>query len=167
MTRRPGDGLRFLLMSGAGTGLAPVASGTFGTLPGIALAVLAQLCCSGTTLAIVLVALTSGLLAVGCSFSAFVGRALPGREDPGIFVLDEIVGYLAAITIYVLACGEPTVLVHVIAFFVFRFFDVAKVFPANRLEHLPGAPGIMLDDVAAGLYTGGVLVALQMLQVMA
>jgi phosphatidylglycerophosphatase A len=34
----------------------------------------------------------------------------------------------------------------------FRCFDIAKVFPATRLEKLPGGTGILLDDVMAGLY---------------
>jgi phosphatidylglycerophosphatase A len=35
----------------------------------------------------------------------------------------------------------------------FRFFDVAKIFPAARLERLPGGAGIVLDDIMAGIYT--------------
>jgi phosphatidylglycerophosphatase A len=159
------DRLRFLLVTGMGLGLAPVASGTFGTLGGVVLAVALQVAgLEGPRLAIAWLVAALLLLAFGLSTTAFVRRAF-GTEDPKPFVLDEIVGYLAAISLYVIVCGEPSALVHVVAFFVFRFFDVAKVFPANRLEHLPGAPGIMLDDVAAGLYTGGVLVVLQALQV--
>ncbi len=47
---------------------------------------------------------------------------------------------------------------HVLCFAAFRVFDVLKVFPVNRLEAIPGAPGIMLDDAMAGVYTGIVLV---------
>jgi len=35
----------------------------------------------------------------------------------------------------------------------FRFFDIAKVFPASTLKKLPGGAGIVLDDVMAGIYT--------------
>jgi phosphatidylglycerophosphatase A len=42
-------------------------------------------------------------------------------------------------------------------FFLFRFFDVAKVFPANRLERQPGGFGIVADDLVAGLYANLVL----------
>ena len=75
-------------------------------------------------------------------------RTFAGK-DPGAFVLDEIVGYLLALAIYVAVRGDPTVLAHAACFFFFRAFDVLKTYPANRLEQLPGAPGIMLDDVAA------------------
>jgi phosphatidylglycerophosphatase A len=35
----------------------------------------------------------------------------------------------------------------------FRFFDITKIFPASRLEKLPGGAGIVLDDIMAGVYT--------------
>jgi phosphatidylglycerophosphatase A len=40
----------------------------------------------------------------------------------------------------------------VCSFILFRFFDIAKVFPINRIERLPGGAGIVLDDVMAGFY---------------
>ena len=39
------------------------------------------------------------------------------------------------------------------SFALFRFFDISKIFPANRLEQLPCGAGIVLDDVMAGVYT--------------
>jgi phosphatidylglycerophosphatase A len=38
-------------------------------------------------------------------------------------------------------------------FFLFRIFDIAKPFPANRSQRLPGGWGIVIDDVIAGIYT--------------
>jgi len=145
-----------MLVTGCGLGMAPVASGTFGSLGGIALAVLMQQFLSGAPLALGLGALALVLLLVGCSMTEFSERTFLNK-DPKPFVLDEIVGYLAALAIYVAVFGDPGWLAHAACFFFFRAFDVLKVFPANRLEHLPGAPGIMLDDVMAGIYTGGVL----------
>ena len=78
-----------------------------------------------------------------------------GKKDPGIFVLDEVVGYL--ITVAWIAGPSPLTLV--VGFFVFRFFDVFKPRLARRLERIPGGDGILLDDVVAGLY-GLVLVML-------
>jgi phosphatidylglycerophosphatase A len=161
----PLDALRMLLISGGGLGRAPVASGTFGTLGGVLLALAAQLACAGPVLAAVLGALALGLLAAGCSMTAFVARALRD-DDPGVFVLDEIVGYLVAIALFAAVRGDPSWPVHAAGFVVFRFFDVVKVFPADRLERVAGAPGIMLDDVAAGLYTGLVLVASDLLDLL-
>lgn len=154
-----GDRVRWMLVTGCGLGMAPVASGTFGSLGGIALAVLLQLLFVGPALAAALGVLAAVLLAVGCSMTAFSERTFL-HKDPKPFVLDEIVGYLAALAIYVAVFGDPTWLAHAACFFFFRAFDVLKVYPANRLEHLPGAPGIMLDDVMAGVYTGGVLLLL-------
>lgn len=153
------DRLRWLLATGCGLGLAPVASGTFGTLGGVALALLLQLWLHGATLGLALGALALVLLAAGCSLSDWTARILR-HKDPKAFVLDEIVGYLVALAILALVRGDPSPTAHVMAFLVFRVFDVLKPWPAYRLEYLPGAPGIMLDDCAAGAYSGAVLLAL-------
>ena len=44
-------------------------------------------------------------------------------------------------------------LLYLIAFGLFRLFDVSKLYPVNRLQDLPGGWGIMLDDIGAGIYT--------------
>ncbi len=70
------------------------------------------------------------------------------RGDPGVVVIDEIVGQLIALT--ALPAHPLTV---VAGFALFRFFDILKPFPVGWLDnHIHGGPGIMLDDVAAGLY---------------
>lgn len=151
------DRIRWFLVTSGGLGHAPVASGTFGTLGGIAVAALLQVWLTGTELVWGLVAATVVLLGVGCTMTAYAARAFP-RKDPGEFVLDEVVGYLAALAIYAAVQGDPGIAAHAACFFFFRLFDVLKTFPANKLEAIPGAPGVMLDDVVAGLYAGGVLV---------
>ena len=47
----------------------------------------------------------------------------------------------------------PEPLLYLIAFGLFRLFDVSKLYPVNRLQDLPGGWGIMLDDIGAGIYT--------------
>ena len=91
---------------------------------------------------------------VACLLLYGLGRALApwaerraGGKDPGFFVLDEVIGYLVT----VLWSSGPSPLTLVVAFFVFRFFDVVKPWPVKRLERIPGGDGILLDDVAAGL----------------
>jgi phosphatidylglycerophosphatase A len=153
------DRARWLLATGCGLGLAPVASGTFGTLGGVALALLLQLWFEGTALGLGLAALALVLLAGGCSLTDWTARVLR-HKDPKPFVLDEIVGYLVALAIVTLVRGDPSPTAHVAGFLVFRAFDVLKPWPAYRLEYLPGAPGIMLDDFAAGVYSGLVLTVL-------
>ena len=70
-----------------------------------------------------------------------------GREDPGHVVLDEVAGQW----ITLIAC--PVDWKHaLLALLFFRVFDIVKPWPARQLENLPGGWGIMLDDVAAGLY---------------
>ena len=69
-------------------------------------------------------------------------------KDPGIYVIDEVIGYL----ITVLWFGPPSLTTLVIAFFVFRFFDILKPPLARRMESLPSGDGILMDDVVAGLH---------------
>jgi phosphatidylglycerophosphatase A len=81
-----------------------------------------------------------------------------GGEDPGLFVLDEVVGYVVTVAIAASLLGRlPDGLDHAAAFVAFRVFDVLKLPPARQLEDLPGAWGIMADDVAAGVQAGLVL----------
>jgi phosphatidylglycerophosphatase A len=157
--RRFGDRLRYLAVTAGGLGLSPVAPGTVGTLGGVLLAVLIQVACPEPALAWVWLGSAALLFAFGCSTTAFVASTFP-RPDPGPFVLDEVVGYLVAVGVYGLLRGTPDPVAHAAAFVLFRAFDVLKVQPARRLEELPGALGIMADDVVAGVYAG---VALRLL----
>ncbi len=77
---------------------------------------------------------------------------LTGEEDPEEVVIDEIAGYMACF-IFV----EPSLKTYVIAFVLFRIFDIFKPFPINLFEKLPGAYGVMLDDIVAGLITSAVM----------
>lgn len=85
-------------------------------------------------------------LAAGIPASTVVERE-SGSVDPGYVVIDEAAGQWIALI------GSRPDLKHLLAaFLLFRFFDVVKPWPARRLEALPGGWGIMLDDVAAGVY---------------
>ncbi|MEC7204176.1 MAG: phosphatidylglycerophosphatase A, partial [Pseudomonadota bacterium] len=72
------------------------------------------------------------------------------NKDPSPVVIDEVVGQAIAISFLPVGLIEYTV-----AFVLFRFFDVTKIWPANWAEKRPN-PGlaVMLDDVIAGLYAG-------------
>lgn len=144
---------RWLLITAGGLGLSPFAPGTAGTLGGVLLAVTLQWACPGRHLLAWSVA-AGALFVFGCLQSRFVARTWP-REDPGQFVLDEVVGYLVTVLVYALLAGkEPLAFAHTAAFFAFRAFDVWKLQPARKLEDLPGAVGIMADDQMAGAYAG-------------
>lgn len=92
---------------------------------------------------------------------AVSGRAenLVGKKDPTCIVIDEVAGTMIAF--YML---PATPAVFWTAFFLFRAFDMFKIYPANKLEGLPGSRGIMLDDILAGVYTNIVMqVALRLI----
>ena len=149
-----GDRIRWSLVTCFGLGLAPVAPGPFGTLGGVLLAVCLHALVDPNLLVPVIWAV---LLAVGCSHGNFAARTFK-TEDPPAFVLDEVVGYLVAMALYASFAGEPSPTAYAVGFLAFRFFDIFKLQPARRLEELPGAYGIMADDVVAGVYAGVVLV---------
>lgn len=74
------------------------------------------------------------------------------QKDPSCVVIDEVAGSFVAF--FMLPLSFP---VFMTAFFLFRAFDMFKIYPINKLEELPGSAGIMLDDLAAGLYTNIVM----------
>ncbi|MBL8756144.1 MAG: phosphatidylglycerophosphatase A [Planctomycetes bacterium] len=147
------DRTRWLLITSFGLGCSPWAPGTVGTLGGVVLGVVLQYALPDHALLAWSIA-AAVLFLFGCSTSAFVARTWP-KEDPGHFVLDEVVGYLVTLLVYSLLAGKlPTPLAHAGAFFAFRVFDVVKLQPCRKLEDLPGAWGIMADDQVAGVYAG-------------
>jgi phosphatidylglycerophosphatase A len=132
-----------LLAFGFGTGLAPVAPGTFGTLAGLPIVLLwwwadAGLIIQAATLAI--------LIPLGIWTSARAATAL-GVHDHGAIVVDEIAGI--ALT-FVLV--PPSIGALVAGFALFRLFDIVKPWPISWLDrHVHGGLGIMADDVVAGV----------------
>jgi phosphatidylglycerophosphatase A len=91
-------------------------------------------------------AVALGITLVGIPAASVVERE-SGREDPGHVVIDEVAGQWLAL----IAC--PVEIGHaMLAFALFRLFDIVKPWPARQLEQLHGGMGIMMDDVAAGIY---------------
>lgn len=70
-----------------------------------------------------------------------------GTEDPSFVVLDEVAGQWIAL---IGATSRPWL--WLLAFLLFRFFDILKPPPARQLDRMHGGFGIMMDDVAAGIY---------------
>jgi phosphatidylglycerophosphatase A len=140
------DPIHFLAF-GFGTGLAPKAPGTFGTLPALGLFWLARDLPLAAHIAIVAAAFVIGIYLCGES-----ARRL-GVHDYGGIVWDEIVAmYLT------LLFAPPTLAGWVAAFVLFRFFDIVKPWPIRDLDHrLGGGLGIMLDDIVAALYASVLL----------
>ena len=146
--------LRLGIVSFFFLGCAPLAPGTFGTLGGVALAWALR---SGANYLLWLLLVCVALYLAGRALGPWA-EARAGK-DPGIFVLDEVIGYLVTVA----WIRGPSYLTLVVGFFVFRFFDVVKPLGVRRLEQIPGADGILLDDVAAGLYGFCVLLAARLL----
>ena len=141
-----------LLATWFGCGYSPAAPGTAGSLAGIAIAWI-LISCAGIS-PLWLIPLTMVLTPAGIWAAGATARDL-GREDPGMVVIDEVLGqWLTASTII-----HPTWQSYVLAFALFRILDITKPFPIRRLERLPGGVGIVADDLLAGVYGGVILYA--------
>lgn len=128
---------------GFGTGLAPKAPGTFGTLPALPLAALMVWLGSPCWLNVVIAAC---LFVVGIPICSYTEKAL-GRQDYGGIVWDEI----AAMTLILLFI-PPSAWGWVVAFALFRLFDACKPWPIRWFDaRIHGGFGIMLDDLIAAL----------------
>jgi phosphatidylglycerophosphatase A len=133
-----------LLALGFGSGLAPAAPGTFGSLVGVAAVLLVHPLSLAAELAVIAAALVAGIWICGES-----ARRLGVHDHPGI-VWDEITGML--ITMAFAPDGWAWLAA---GFVLFRFFDILKPWPIRKLDHgMAGGLGIMLDDVLAGVYAG-------------
>lgn len=142
------DRLAWLYATGFGVGLAPKAPGTFGSLLG-PLIVAGWQSLSRPIHESVIVTLAGILL--GVAAAQRTARRL-GIEDPGCVVCDEIAAFAI-----VFAITPVTWMTAVIGFVWFRVFDIAKPWPINRLERLPGGWGIMADDLLAGVFAAAAL----------
>ena len=131
-----------------GVGYAPVASGTFGSIPAVLLYWLLAPFGPWPIVATIVAVTAVGLWASG------VAERHWGNTDPGRVVIDEVAGQLVTLVFHP---ANPATLA--LGFFLFRLFDVTKPFPARRLESLHGGRGIMADDLVAGVYASLTLFA--------
>ena len=142
--------LIMFIATGCYSGYLPKAPGTWGSLVG-----LVQYSLLHTLSLPVYLAVVAGLFVVG-SFVAGEAEKILDNRDPGVVVIDEIVGILIAMIAVPL-----TPLTMVLGFVLFRIFDILKPFPVNFFDQrFHGGLGIMLDDVIAGIYS---LIILQLL----
>lgn len=140
------DPVHFLAF-GFGSGLSPVAPGTFGT---VAAAVI-YLFLAGLPLWLYLL-VTVGVSLAGIWICGESSRML-GVHDHGGIVWDEFAGFLVTMI------AAPSGWVWLAAgFLLFRFFDIVKPWPIRWLDqHVSGGLGIMVDDLLAGLYALAIL----------
>lgn len=141
-----------------GAGLLKPGPGTWGSAAALLLwAALAMLVHpAALTLLLALIAGIALSIAIGIP-AATIAACESGRKDPGFVVIDEVAGQWIALL------GCPADWKHgLIALVLFRIFDITKPFPARQLERLPEGWGIVVDDVAAGLYAWGVAALLRL-----
>jgi phosphatidylglycerophosphatase A len=141
--------IAYVLAIWFGCGRVPIAPGTAGTLGALPLYwLLQELGAVGVSCGALVI------VAIGVWASTQVARTR-GEDDPQIVVIDEVAGMLVTL---VPSSGGWSVAVGFVAF---RIFDQWKPWPANVCEaRLPGGWGIVMDDVAAGVWAALLLVAL-------
>ena len=131
-----------------GAGLLKPGPGTYGSISAVLLWYAAAhiLHPSPISLAIGTAIAAVAATLIGIPAATIVARE-SGREDPGHVVIDEVAGQLIALI------AIPADWQHAaISLILFRCFDILKPPPIRQLERLPAGTGIMLDDVAAGLF---------------
>ena len=137
--------LILFLATGAYSGYVPVASGTVGSLVALPLIFLSL---HLWHLVPVLQVIVLVLAIISACWVAGTAEQYLGEHDSGKIVVDEIVGFLTATALL-----ELTLQRLIIAFFLFRLFDILKPPPARYFDqHVPGGAGVVLDDVCAGIY---------------
>jgi len=144
--------MKRLITSCFGLGFLPIAPGTWGSLPPVAIFLLFnlyQVPTLTTSIVMVVLMLISSILCV--MFTPSIQK-ITGKTDPGEVVIDEFAGQCVA---FAILAGQSNIWLTAIAgFLLFRFFDILKPAPIRNLEKLPKGWGVLLDDLLAGVYAG-------------
>jgi phosphatidylglycerophosphatase A len=136
-----------------GCGLAPRAPGTAGSLAALVIAFALHRWAGAEPVWFAVLAVI--FIAPGIWSAGVVARALH-REDPGMVVIDEVIGQWITVS----AASALNWKSWLAAFALFRLFDIWKPPPIRRLERLAGGLGIVADDVLAGVYGAVVMIVL-------
>lgn len=140
-----------LIACGFGSGLAPKAPGTFGTLAAVPFWWLLQMLSWPLYWTVLAAAFALGVYVCGRA-----GRDI-GVQDHGALVWDEFVGLWIA-----LAFAPASWMWIAIGFALFRLFDIWKPWPIRWFDrNVKGGLGVMLDDVVAGLVAMAILLLLK------
>ncbi len=129
-----------------GAGLLKPGPGTYGSIAALVLWITAAQTLHPAHLALYTAIAAIAVTLIGIPAATIVARE-SGREDPGHVVIDEVAGQLFALIL-----SPPDWAHAILALLLFRLFDIFKPPPIRQLERLPAGTGIMLDDVAAGLF---------------
>jgi len=140
------DKLITFLATGFYSGLSPFAPGTAGTLVGVLICLLCLPMPWILRLIFVIALLTLSI------YIAQQAERIYQKKDDQRIVIDEIIGMQIAMLPVAI-----NILNLCAAFVLFRTFDIWKPFPIKNLQGLPGGWGVVIDDVAAGIYAGAIL----------
>lgn len=142
----PADKAHLVAATGFGSGFSPFASGTAGSAAAVVLYLLFHSLLGPSRWGL---GLTFLLAATAYAvYSATVAEKYFGKKDDGRIVIDEFIGQWIAL--FLVPLSLPGVAA---AFFLFRFYDIVKPFPAGRSQRLPAGVGIVMDDFIAGIYS--------------
>ncbi len=136
-----------LFASGLFSGYPPYASGTVGSAVALAFYFIPGFESFGIICTAILITFFFGIKAANTMEQRY-------GHDPSEVTIDEVVGMW--ISLFLL---PKKIFLVLAAFFVFRFFDIIKPFPARKFDTMHGGFGIMMDDVIAGIYAN---IALQL-----
>ncbi|MGD9110435.1 MAG: phosphatidylglycerophosphatase A [Phycisphaerales bacterium] len=156
--------MKRLFTSCFGLGLLPLAPGTWGSLPPVAVfALLAYLQVPTVAIVVAMAALVLAGSVVCVMFAPGVATAV-GKDDPGEVVADEFAGQALVFIPAVLLSQLQPLLMAGLGFVLFRLFDIAKPWPIRKLEKLPNGWGILADDLLAGVYAAILLLLVSILK---
>ena len=141
-----------LSIATCGVGYLPLAPGTFGSLVGVGIFWLLVRANPVVIFAAILAVTFAGI------WAGSRVEKVSGRKDPGKVVVDEVAGQMIAL-LPLTVFARWSIATVILSFILFRFFDIVKPYPANRLQDLDGGMGIMFDDLVAGVY-GAVVVSI-------
>ena len=161
----PGSKLALILSTGLGVGYGPVMPGTYGSALGVGLYLALARCTTSLPHPRLLLGLIAAAFALFSIWIVSIALRRFTVKDPQEIVLDEVAGQLVTLVPLPLIYASPRShwLGVFVGFLLFRLFDAAKPYPIWKFERLPGAWGVVVDDLAAGIFGAAVLMALNML----
>ncbi|OGP23676.1 MAG: hypothetical protein A2067_00225 [Deltaproteobacteria bacterium GWB2_42_7] len=134
--------LATFLATGLYVGYSPYAPGTAGSLLGI---IIFYFLSSTNPLLYGIILFFSCVAAI---WIVSVAKASFSTKDPSPIVCDEVVGYMVSVFLIPFSIFNAIIL-----FLLFRFFDIVKPFPIRAIDKkIENSFGIVLDDIAAGIY---------------
>jgi len=132
-------------------GYLPLAPGTWGSLAALAVwYLILPFISSITFIASIIIIFVFGI------YTSSITESALEIKDPSVIVIDEWVGQWIAL-MYL----PKSLIWGIVAFALFRLFDIWKPYPISKLENINGGLGIMIDDVLAGIYA---LIGVQLLR---